>query len=261
MQLPDPPRAGCFERVAQRLIMCRGVFVIFWNMLRLRMGRSYYPTRDPYVAGLRSSSYSHEQLLRTFNLPAWHEGGWSDAGKVICTSGRLIIADPGEFPSLSTVLSVLVEDVPPGVHRLELQRFWLGRGYGRLIIRARVIWGDVRGCDVDFEYLGSVAVDLAMLSVADVEQVLNVSAEAAEAAGFNPIDLMTGEWDYTSMDPLGGTNRFFHVFKLGFGDGCYPVFSMATAGRSQGLLIDMTGLLNSSDLKLVQVKHLPEAKR
>ena len=252
MQLPEPPRPGPFERLGQRLIMLRGVFVILWNQLRRVLGKSYDAGVDPWAAGVGGDTYTDRDVWRSFNPPAWHEGKWTRVGVVECLSGRLIVADPMEFPSCEPGMGVVIDDVPVGVHQLELQRFRAGRGFGRIPLRARVRWGGLESSD--FEYVGAAGVDLGALSIADAGRTAELTYDQVEEAGFEPNGLIIGDVDYDCIDPLDvdGTDCFLHVFRSGFGDGSYPVFRIYCAGKSCGILIDMSGLLDPDELEVKQ---------
>jgi hypothetical protein len=247
VKIPDPPAATALERLCQRLIMIRGWFVILYNRVRKSIGLSYYATRDPWVAGLSDGSYERDEFVKTLNLPAWHEVTWTVAGQIACQSGRLILTDPIEFPTTKPPNGVVVSGVPAGAHRIELQRVSLGRGYGRVVLRARVLWGEMS--DPDFHYLGAVGVDLGAISIADFGETSRASPKEAESSGFDPIGLLgEGEY-YAAVDPIASGRPFLHLFQTGFGDGYYPVLRIDCDGKSCGILIDMTNLLDATELE------------
>jgi hypothetical protein len=250
VKIPDPLRAGAFERLCRRLIMVRGWFVILYNQLRRRMGLSYYPSTDPWVAGLLERSYQRSEFIRSLELQAWHAGEWMVAGEVACESGRLVLTDPIEFPTTNPPNGVVVSDVPIGTHPIELQQVRLGRGYGRRVMRARILWGQIS--DSDFHYLGAVGVDLAAMSIADVDQTSRSTPEQVAASGFDPMTLLGGGESYAAIDPVACGRFFLHVFETGLGDGCYPVLRIDCGGRSSGILIDMTKTLDVSELKAAE---------
>jgi hypothetical protein len=221
--------------------------MILWNRLRCLLGKASQALIARRADDGCDDSLTDRDRLRALGLPAWNEGEWTQEGMVNCLSGRLVVADPMEFPNPEPSMGVVIEEVPVGAHRFELQRFNVKRGYGRRVLRARVLWGDLQSPEL--EYIGAAGVDLGALSIADAGQTAELTHDQVEDAGFEPNGLIIGDIDYDCIDPLDGANCFLHVFESGFGDGSYPVLRIKCAGRSCGNLIDMSGLLDADELE------------
>lgn len=267
MQIPDPPRVGLAERGVQYLMMAKGLAIIALNRARERLGRSYYPCRDPWAAGL--DSYTVPQQRRSLRLPSWQGPGWCTVGQVACRGGTLVFGDPMGFPEFCPSLAVEVKQVPTGKHRLELQRRRIGRGYGRVVLRARIWWGAED--DLDFECIGAISVDSAAICVTDAALARQIAPEQAEAAGFDAFEVKPAGADYAVVRPICSIPLSLHVFESGFGDGAYPLFLARRGGESCGVLLDMTGLLTeeghleedarSRGSRIVSVRHLTRRGR
>ncbi len=258
MKIPEQAPVGWWEWLSQGLIMGRGYLVISLNSVRRHLGRSYYPQRDPFKAGLFGGAYTRAQVLRTLRIPAVMGPGWQRVGTIPCPSGTLAFSDPGEFPEWQNDFSTRVEGIPQGAHRLELQQVRLRRPYGEHVLRARLLWADA-GDDPDYECVGAVATDLVRICVYDPSFVRQVAQDDLRAKGFDPIELMSGP-DYQNLDPVGVGQAFFHVFRSGFGSGCYPMFCVRNLGEFVGILLDMTGMLDGNGvpyegMKVVSVRH------
>lgn len=154
---------------------------------------------------------------------------WAMVGSLMVTSGRVYVADSGQFPD--EVVEVVVTS---GAHAVELRYLTFGDDRRVAGLRVRQSPGDFK----HGESLGAVNVDLGSILVCD--EVLNVSAYQQRYADEktrqreleNPYDSPLG---FFRLPTTPSTAAF--GCDTGFGDGCYEIMELLSGGVRTGFEI------------------------
>ena len=214
----------------------KGFAILAWHRVRRAVGLSYLPWGIDSVVVGAGTRMDGDDFAEYLGYPPAQGPIWKHVASIAVTSNRLVLCDPLglEAPEAN---GVIVDDIPSGVHNVELQYARLRGRSDLTVVRARILWREFEFAEL--LKAGAVLVDSAAICIGDPDEISRLIPMLAESERslFHLLD----DGETSRRFPASEAGRCaMLVFTSGLGDGAYPVFELHENGDSVGILVEMT---------------------